>query len=165
MAVALLNAGANIEFASTGGFTPLMIATMSNNASVVMLLLERGADGTKRELGEPDALVPGSTALDIARTYASNGDEKTLRLGRGDFAETLAVLRLMCCSACGVTSAGLSATTPGVERRLKRCGKCPARGPCAHYCSKECQRADWVKWHRGECAEARRARQAAGTEV
>ena len=75
------------------------------------------------------------------------------------------MLRLMCCSACWVTSAGLAAATPGVERRLKRCGRCPTRGPCAHYCSKECQRADWVSRHRGECGEARRARQAAGTEV
>ena len=48
---------------------------------------------------------------------------------------------------------------------LKRCGSCPAHGPCAQYCGTGCQRADWVARHRGECAEARGLRQAAGTEV
>jgi hypothetical protein len=33
---------------------------------------------------------------------------------------------------------------------------------CPRYCSEEFQRADWVSRHSGECAEARRARQAAG---
>jgi hypothetical protein len=100
----------------------------------------------------------GSTALDIARTRADAGGE--------DFAETLAVLRLMCCNTCGMTTAGcLSSTTPGVERHLKRCARCPARGPGAHYCSKACQRADWAPRHRGECAKARQGQQAAGTEV
>ena len=51
----------------------------------------------------------------------------------------------------------------GEQKHLNRCSECPARGPRARYCSKECQRADWVLRHRGECAEARRARQAAGT--
>jgi len=50
---------------------------------------------------------------------------------------------------------------PGGGQRLKQCGgNCPA-----WYCGKVCQRADWVARHRGEHAEARRARQAAGTEV
>ena len=51
------------------------------------------------------------------------------------------------------------------EKRLKHCARCPADNTRAHYCGEECQRADWVARHRGECAEARRARQAAGTEL
>jgi len=50
------------------------------------------------------------------------------------------------------------------QKHLKRCGKCPARGS-ARYGNEQCQRADWVWRHRGECVEARRAREAAGTEV
>ena len=158
VAVALLVGGADIDFAMPpphgypGGFTPLMHAAAGFHAEVVKLLLDRGADGAKGVRGGN----AGHTALDITR-------------GRADvyhpgYAETLAVLRLMCCSACGVTSAGL-ATTPGAERRLKRCGRCPARGPCAHCCGTVCQGADWVSRHRRECAEVRRARQAAGTEA
>ena len=54
----------------------------------------------------------------------------------------------------------------GGQRRLKRCGTCPAGGPLGanFYCGPKCQRADWVARHRAECAEARRARQAAGTD-
>ena len=85
---------------------------------------------------------------------------------RPEFAETFAVLRKRCCSTCGMTSPGLSAATAGEEQlHLKRCADCPARGSRARYCSKACQRADWVPRHRAECAEARRARQPAGTEV
>ena len=78
---------------------------------------------------------------------------------------TLAVLRLMCCSTCGMTVAGLPVTAAGVRKRLKHCARCPATTTRAHYCGTDCQRADWVARHRGECAMARRARQAAGTEV
>ena len=133
----------------------MLFAAAGNHAAVVKLLLTRGADGTKTTTVTVGKIDAGSTALDIARRGASGED----------FTETLAVLRVMCCGACGVTSAGLSATTPGVERHLKRCSSCPAGGPSAHYCGVECQRADWVARHRGQCAEARRARQAAGSEV
>jgi hypothetical protein len=115
------------------------------------------ADGTKK-------FVAGYTALGVARILAKNtGDADTLSVGRGDDTETLAVLRRRCCSTCGMTSSGLCAMTAGEEQHLKRCGGCTARGPRSRYCSKACQRADWVSRHRGECAEARRARQAAGT--
>jgi ankyrin repeat protein len=46
VAVALLDAGANIDFATPPrAFTPLIIATNRNYASVVKLLLKRGANG------------------------------------------------------------------------------------------------------------------------
>lgn len=139
-------------------FTLLMEATLENCPGVVKLLLKRGADGTKTTraaLGH-DA---GLTALDMARIGAEDHPE---------YAETLAVLRMRCCSTCGMTSDGVSAVAAaGREQHLKlqRCALCPARGPRARYCSKVCQLADWVPRHRGECAEARRARQAAGTEA
>jgi hypothetical protein len=98
----------------------------------------------------------GCTALDAMRVAA---------IANPDYAETLAVLRLQCCSACGMTSAGLPAAAAGVERRLKHCARCPADDTRAHYCGENYQRADWVSRHRGECAEARRAGQGASTEV
>ena len=161
VAVALLDGGADIDFTTPPrhecpGFTPLMFAAEGNHAGVAKLLLERGADGTKTTIQATAWIAAGSTAIDIARTRAE---------GNPDYAETLAVLRLMCCSTCGVTSAGLPAAAAGVERRLKHCARCPADDTRAHYCAEDCQRKDWVARHRGECAEARRARQAAGTEV
>jgi hypothetical protein len=134
----------------------------ADHAGVAKLLIKRGADGTKTSTGrslwiESRWIDAGSTALDIARTRAN---------ASAGYVETLAVLRLRCCSTCGMTSPGLSAMVPeDGAHHLKRCGDCPARAPRARYCSKECQRADWVPRHRGECAEARRARQAAGIEV
>jgi hypothetical protein len=80
-----------------------MVAAEMNHAGVVRLLIERGADGTKASTKTALEIAVGSTALDIARLHA-----KRDCLGR-NFSETLAVLRLMCCSGCGVTSAGLSA--------------------------------------------------------
>jgi len=56
-------------------------------------------------------------------------------------------------------------TCATISRYLKHCGNCPARGARAWYCGAECQRADWVPRHKGECAEGRRARQAAGAKV
>jgi len=164
--VAHLDAGANADFVvakpprnESPGFTPLMCAVAANHAGVVKLLLKQGADGTKITIWSPTILrndTPGSTAIDLARMYANNDP---------GYAETLAVIRRRCCSTCGMTSPGLSAITAGEEQHLRRCGNCPARGPRARYCSKDCQRANWMSRHRGECAEARRARQAAGTEI
>ena len=161
VALALRAGGANIDFATLphhlyAGFTPLMYAAMSSHASVAKLLLKRGADGAKTTTETAKEIDAGSTALEIARLRADHGP---------DFAETFAVLRRRCCSTCGMTSPGLADMTAGKEQHLKRCGDCPARGDRAKYCSKECQRADWVLRHRAECAEARRARQAASTEV
>ena len=155
VAVAILDGGADIDFVTPGvhGFTPLMYAVHGNNASLVKLLLKRGADGTKRTIHLAGGLDAGSTALDIARLGADSDP---------DYAETFTVLRKRCCSTCGMTSPGLAAKTASKKKHLKRCGNCPARGSRARYCSEECQRADWVLRHRGECAEAR---QAAGTEV
>ena len=161
--IALLEGGANVDFVTPAsdmdypGFTPLMFAVHRNRAGVVQMLIERGADGTKTTTDEAlGVLDVGSTALDIARVAAANNP------GR---AESFAVLRRRCCGRCGMTSAGLSATTPGRERHLKRCARCPARGSSAWYCGPECQRAEGVVRHRGECDEARRARQPAITEV
>jgi len=164
VAAALLDAGANIDLATLPrprrsvmvGFTPLMYAVEANNAGVVKMLLKRGADGAKTTSRAAHVYDAGSTALDMARSRANDNP---------DCAETFALLRKRCCSTCGLTSPGLSAMSAGSEQHLKRCGGCPARGPRARYCGKACQRADWVLRHRGECAEARRARQAAGTEV
>jgi hypothetical protein len=132
-----------------------MYAALMNQAGVVKMLLTRGADGTKIVTVKIRVVAP-CTALNIAR-HRADGDP--------EFAETFAVLRRRCCSTCGMTSPGLSAATAGEQKHLKRCGDCPARGSRARYCSKECQRVDWVLRHRGECAEARRAREAAGTAV
>ena len=161
--------GASIDFAmpprhdgvnETTGFTPLMIAASMHHAGVAKVLLKGGAGGTKTSTQAPRGIPTGTIAIHIARGYANGTPDCP------DCAETLVVLRRMsCCSWCGVTSAGLCAATPGEERRLKRCSSCPARGPAAWYCAAECQRADWLAWHREECAEARRARQAAGAEV
>jgi len=164
VAVALLDAGANVDFATPphhvncAGFTPLMYAVADNHAGVAKLLLKRGADGTKTTIevfeGIDSWIDAGSTALGIARLHADHDPDCT---------ETFEVLRRRCCSTCGMTSPGLAAMTAGEEQHLKRCGDCPARSPRARYCSKACQRADWVARHRGECAEARRARQVAET--
>jgi len=171
VATALLDAAADMNFTPPPtrtefpSFTPLMLAAVANCAGIVKLLVERGADGTKRTTAASPftmnmlyaqsfsnmqfvpAIDAGSTALDIARTLADTS---------ANFARTLAVLRQMCCSTCGVTSAGLPATEAGVERRLKHCARCPADGTRAHYCGAECQRADWEARHRGECAAAAR---------
>ena len=159
VAVALMDAGAKINFATPPpsllpGFTPLMYAAIGNRAGLAKMLHKRGADGTKTithafQWHEP-ALEhgEGSTALDIARRCAARDP---------DCAETFAALRKRCCSTCGMTSPGLGAA----RTRLKQCSGCPAGGPSAHYCNEQCQRADWVPWHRSECAEARRAQRAA----
>ena len=165
VATALLDGGAIIDFVTPPrrlinllGFTPLMYAAIKSRAGVVKMLLERGADGTKIPASQTISgvvVAPPGTALDIVRSLAHCGI---------DFAETFAVLRMLCCSGCGVTSTSLSAAAAaaGAERYLKSCAGCPPNGSRAHYCGKECQRADWVLRHRGECAEARRA---AGNQV
>lgn len=155
-AVALLNGGANIDFATLSrhdapGFTPLMYAAMKNHTAIVKMLLNRGADGTKTSSHAWAGIAAGSTALEIKRIqsdmYTVDFAASLRSIGQGDvnlvtdIAETMALLRMRCCSMCGMTSAGLSATTPGVAQRLKRCVNCPARGDGAHYCGKECQRA------------------------
>ena len=99
VAVALLDGGADIDFvpgpmATLSGFTPLIYATFGNRAGVVRMLLKRSADGTKGITQPIVDLDPGSTALDLARNFVNSG--------RAEFAQTLAVLRLRCCSACGV---------------------------------------------------------------
>jgi len=103
--------------------------------------LLRGADGTKTTTqAAGGSFVEGSTALDIARICASS---------KPGYAETLAVLRLRCCSTCGITSSAMTAAGAGGERRLKHCALCRAGGPRAQYCGTECQRADWAR-HREE---------------
>ena len=160
--VALLVGDADIDFATPAsssqipGCTPLMYALFGNNAGVVMLLLKRGAAGTKHTTQAALGHTAGSTALDIARRCADSFPESV---------ETFTVLRKRCCSTCGVSSPGLAAKTAGEKKHLKRCGNCPARASRARYCGEECQRADWVSRHRRECAEARRAREAAATQV
>ena len=122
--------------------------------------LRARGDGTKTTTeafeGIDARIDAGCTALGISRLHADHDPDCT---------ETYEVLRRRCCSTCGMTSPGLAAMTAGEEQHLKRCGDCPARGSRARYCSKACHRVDWVPRHRAECAEARRARQAAGTEV
>ena len=55
----LANAGANINAADTFGYTPLMVATERKHESVVLRLLQLGADQKIKNLS-------GETALDIA---------------------------------------------------------------------------------------------------
>jgi hypothetical protein len=160
VAVVLLGGEADIDFATPvgscapPGCTPFLYAVRGSNTSVIKLLLKRGADGTKRTAQAVGGLAAGSTALAMARLFADSDP---------DSVETFTSLRERCCSTCGITSPGLAAKTAGQKKHLKRCSTCPARGSRARYCSEECQRADWVSRHRGECAEARRAREAAGT--
>jgi hypothetical protein len=162
VAVALLDGDADIDFATPAscgnipGCTPLMFAVGGVNAGVVKLLLKRGADGTRRTTQAAHGLDKGSTALHMARLCAG---------GNPDCVEIFTVLRKRCCSACGMTSLGLASKTAGEKKHLKRCGNCPARGSRARYSGEICQRADWVSRHRAECAESRRARQAAATQV
>jgi hypothetical protein len=100
LTLALLDAGANVDFAShtridqpeVPGCTPLMFAAIGNRACVVKLLITRGADGSMTTTETAGRIDAGSTALDIARILAEESAE---------FAETFAVLRLMCCSTCG----------------------------------------------------------------
>ena len=93
--------------------------------------IKRGADGTMATTRDRQALVAGSTALDIARLCAQSV--------RG-YAQTFALLRERCCSTCG-----MSATIAwGRQRHLSRCGH-PARGSRARYCSKACQRTAWMR--------------------
>jgi hypothetical protein len=157
VALALLAAGAKIDFVTPprhpyAGFTPLMYAAVSSHAGVAKMLLKSGADGVKKATFVTGGVGTLCTALDIARVRADRGPE---------CAETFAVLRRRCCSTCGMTSPSLAAKTEGEQKHLKRCGNCPARASRSRYCSKACQRADWVSRHRGECAEARLAREAA----
>jgi hypothetical protein len=154
VALALLAGRANIDFATpprhpTAGFTPLIYAAAASHASVAKLLLKRGADGTKTATVDHCGVDTLCTALDIARLRTNRGPAS---------AETFAVLRRRCCSTCGMTSPGRATKTAGEQQHLKRCSECPARGCRARYCDEVCQRADWVSRHRGECAEARRAR-------
>ena len=159
VAVTLLDAGDNVDFATPpghvncAGFTPLMRAVDYNRADVAMLLIKRGADGAKTTTEAFEEVDVGATALDIARHQDDNNSDCT---------ETFALLRKRYCNTCGLTSSGLSAMTAEEKQHLKRCGNCPARGPRARYCSKACQRADWVPRNRTECAEAQCARQVVG---
>ena len=62
----LANAGANINAADTFGYTPLMMATERKHESVVLRLLQLGADQKIKN-------ISGKTALDIAmRSHAGN---------------------------------------------------------------------------------------------
>jgi len=90
---------------------PLVIG---QQPGITKVLLERGADGTKKSTQATPGQVAGGTALDIERGLA-NARCRERGLANPDVsdAEMLAVLSLMCCSTCGVTSAGLSATTAG----------------------------------------------------
>jgi hypothetical protein len=135
---------------------PLIFAAVANHTGVVKLLLKRGADGTKMTTRATPGMDVGSTALDTMRVAACINPGYT---------DTLEVLNRRCCSTCGMTSPGLAVKTEGERKHFKRCGDCPAGGPRARYCSEACQGADWVPRHRGECAEARRVRQAATTPV
>jgi hypothetical protein len=159
VAVVFLDARANIDFVTPprheyAGLTPLMYAAMESRTGVAKLLLKRGADGTVNTTHAAHGHDVESTAFDIARRRA---DRYT------DCAETFVVLRKRCYSACGMTSPGLAAKPAGEQRHLKRCSNCPARGSRARYCNEDCQRADWVSRHRGECAGRGWVRQAAGT--
>jgi hypothetical protein len=127
-----------------------MLAATAKQAGVVKLLLDRGADGTKYI----NNLDVRATALVIVRCFA-DGFRAHGQVRMSGYAETLAVLCRSCCSKCGKTSAGMSATTTttaaaaGRVPHLKHCPLCLASGPRAHYCGKECQRADWAR-HREE---------------
>jgi hypothetical protein len=165
LAQVLLARGAKIDFVTPPlhkfpGFTPLMYAAAASHAGVAKSLLKSGADGTKTAtcVTRRGDFKP-NTALDIARLLSDLAD------GGPAVAETFTVLRRRCCSTCGMTSPGRATKTAGEQTHLRRCSECPARGCRARYCDEVCQRADWVSRHRGECAEARRARQAAGAEV
>ena len=64
MAKLLLDAGADINQADARGWTPLMMATLANNAELVKLLCSRGAQlDTTIKCG----MVDTSTAADLAR--------------------------------------------------------------------------------------------------
>ena len=61
-----------------------MLAALENRAAVVNLLLRRGADGAKTTTQAAHGIAAGSTALELARTFADDD---------ADFAETLAALQ------------------------------------------------------------------------
>jgi hypothetical protein len=121
---ALLDGGANVDFVTpprheSAGCTPLMYAVIAQHTGITKLLLERGADGTKKSTQATPGQVAGGTALDIARGIAN-----ALCLGRGlakpdvGDAGMLALLSLMCCSTCGVTSVGRGLHTSTVRHIL-----------------------------------------------
>jgi len=64
-AIEALEAGANIDAMTSSGFTPLMVAALSECDELAQILIDRGADLTL----ENDT---GDTALDIARLGAPN---------------------------------------------------------------------------------------------
>ena len=96
MAVALLNAGAKIDFATPAsindypGYTPLMYAADGNRAGLVKMLHKCGADGTMTTTRAAFDIHAGSTALDIARSLAARDP---------GFTDTFAALRKRCCSS------------------------------------------------------------------
>lgn len=59
------------------GFTPLHYAVMNQNAAMVKLLLDSGADPAYRSIGYQNSLGPGYSPFDLA---ASNVDLKTIQL-------------------------------------------------------------------------------------
>jgi ankyrin repeat protein len=70
----LLQAGANVEKANAEtGVTPLILAAANGRLNVMELLLQNGADATKRE-------NTGRTAFDAARKYTKHSAVKMLEV-------------------------------------------------------------------------------------
>jgi beta-lactamase regulating signal transducer with metallopeptidase domain len=74
-AVALINAGADVDRVVLGDGTPLIVAARSGDMPLVNLLLERGAQADVPVPGDGSPLIAASMLgnLDIVRTLVANG--------------------------------------------------------------------------------------------
>jgi hypothetical protein len=123
----LLTHCCNVDAVNVKGNTALFCAHRwkAPHECIRLLMREGGAD-TRMASTQPH--IAGKTPLELA-------------LAKGDVdAATIRVLRRVCV-VCGKTPQGL-------KGRLNKCGACQV----AHYCSGECQVADWPK-HEGECEQ------------
>jgi hypothetical protein len=128
---ALLAHGCNVDAVNDRGNTALICATGAKNHECVRLLMRQGnADAS---IGS--SMHAGKTPLEYA--ISLNADAATIR-----------VLRRVC-AVCGKTP-------QGPKGKFNKCSACEA----AHYCSGECQIADWPK-HEGECEQMAADREAA----
>ena len=112
-----------------------MFATRVGSAELIEMFNEMRAEGTS-----PDGIP---NVMDVARMTLLPEEQDDLGLG---YCYALDDLSTFCCEHCGVTRKNMR----DKGGKLRRCERCSTQ-----YCSKECQRAEWMIRHKPECSCSR----------